>query len=325
MAEGRSASPILLTVLAAVALLSSVYGRNTAKPALLVRDTRPDVDASLARLHARRGVWSVLVQTFNRFSDDRIMTEAAGVTFYVLLALFPAIATLISIYGLFADPAVVSEQLQGIAAVVPSAGMGLIEDQVKALAANGRQTLSFGVVAGVLTSLWSANQGIKSVFDALNVVFHEKEKRGYLARTLLSLCFTFGAILFLVLAMLGIVVLPIVMNFVGFANDTAVLLTLARWPLLIVVLTLFLSVVYRFGPSRTEPHWHWVTWGSACSVVGWVAASLAFSYYVANFGSYNKTYGSLGAVIGFITWIWISAMIVLLGAELDAELEEHSA
>ncbi len=275
---------------------------------------RPDVDASLARLHARRGVWSVLVQTFNRFSDDRIMTEAAGVTFYVLLALFPAIATLISIYGLSPDPAVVSEQLQGIAAVVPSAGMGLIEDQVKALAANGRQTLSFGVVAGVLTSLVERQPGHQERLRCAERRL-PREGEAWVSRAdpLVAVLHLRGDPIFGA-GDVGIVVLPIVMNFVGFANDTAVLLTLARWPLLIVVLTLFLSVVYRFGPSRTEPHWHWVTWGSACSVVGWVAASLAFSYYVANFGSYNKTYGSLGAVIGFITWIWISAMIVLLGA-----------
>lgn len=322
MAEDRSANPILLTILMVVALLSSVYGGGTPKAVAPVDNSDPGVSARLARLHSVRGWWSVLTQTFNRFSDDRIMTEAAGVTFYVLLALFPAIATLISIYGLFADPATVSGQLQSIAAVVPGGGMDIIEDQVKALASNGRQALSYGVVIGVLTSLWSANQGIKGVFDALNVVYHEKEKRGYITRTALSLCFTFGAILFLVLSMLGVVVLPIVLNFVGFAGETAVLLTLLRWPLLIVTLLLFLSVVYRFGPSRLHARWRWISWGSAFSVVGWVVASLGFSYYVANFGSYNKTYGSLGAVIGFITWIWISAMIVLLGAELNAELEE---
>jgi membrane protein len=329
MGEDRSASPILLTLLATVALLSTVYGRDTAKPSPLthvqnvVRNNHPAA-ASPHRPRATRGAWTVLVQTFNRFSDDRIMTEAAGVTFYVLLALFPAIATLISIYGLFANPVTVSEQLQMIAAVVPAGGLQIIEDQVKALAANGQQALSFGVVIGVLTSLWSANQGIKGVFDALNVVYHEKEKRGYITRTALSLCFTFGAILFLVLAMLAIVVIPIVLAFVGFQNDVATLLALSRWPLLIVTLMLFLAAVYRFGPSRTHARWRWITWGSTFSVIMWLVASIGFSYYVANFGSYNKTYGSLGAVIGFITWIWISAMIALLGAELNAELEQEA-
>ncbi len=320
MGEERSTSTVLLTVLAAVALLSTVYGRSTPKPARLADDGPA---AALRRIQAsHRGPWSVLLGAYGRFSDDRIMTEAAGVTFYALLALFPAIAMLISIFGLFADPAAVSAQLQSVSAVVPAGGMQIIEGQVQALAANGRQTLSFGVVLGVLTSLWSANQGIKSVFDALNVVYHEKETRSYLMRTVLSLGFTFGAILFLVLAMLAIVVLPIVMNLVGFADDTTLLLAVARWPVLIVALMLFLSTVYRFGPCRTHARWHWITWGSAFSVLGWVAASLGFSYYVANFGSYNRTYGSLGAVIGFITWIWITAMIVLLGAELNAELEE---
>ncbi len=319
MGEERSTSPAVLAVLATVALLSRVYGRAGPKHAQLGDD---DPAAVLQRIQApRRGLWSVLLGTYNRFSDDRIMTEAAGVTFYVLLALFPAVATLISIYGLFADPAAVGVQLKNVTAVVPEGGMQIIEDQVQALTANGHQTLSFGVVVGVLTSLWSANQGIKSVFDALNVVHHEKETRSYLMRTALSLCFTFGAILFLVLALLGIVVLPIVLSFVGAEEDTAILLTLARWPVLIVALMLFLSTVYRFGPSRSNARWQWITWGSAFAVLGWVAASLGFSYYVANFGSYNRTYGSLGAVIGFLTWIWITAMIVLLGAELNAELE----
>ncbi len=250
MAEDRSVSPILLTILTAVALLSAAYGRGAAKPVPLAGDARPGVDARLARLHSARGWWSVLVQTLNRFSDDRIMTEAAGVTFSSCSHSSRPLRRLFRSTACSRTRRSCRGQLQSIAAVVPAGGMDIIENQVRALAANGRQALSFGVVVGVLTSLWSANQGIKGVFDALNVVYHEKEKRGYITRTILSLCFTFGAILFLVLAMLGIVVLPIALTFVGFEDDTAMLLTLSRWPLLIAVLMVFLSVVYRFWPQQ---------------------------------------------------------------------------
>ncbi|MEJ1978529.1 MAG: YihY/virulence factor BrkB family protein [Acetobacteraceae bacterium] len=325
MADDRSPTATLLTIVTTLALVAALFGRSAPKPVAAAAPREAGAGAGLRPARPSRGWWTVLKCAFNRFNDDRVMTEAAGVTFYTLLALFPAIATLISIYGLFADPGNVSAQLQSITGVVPSGGMDIIEAQVRALAANGQQTLSYGVVIGVATSLWSANQGIKGLFDALNVVYHEKEKRGYFVRTVLSMCFTLGGILFLVVAMSAIVVVPIVLSFVGFADETAVLLQVARWPVLMAALVLFLSAVYRFGPSRSGARWQWVSWGSVFAAVVWVLASIGFSDYVANFGSYNKTYGSLGAVIGFMTWIWISAIIVLIGAELNAELEEPSS
>ena len=272
-----------------------------------------------------RGWWTVLKRVYVGFMDDRLMTEAAGVTFYTLLAIFPAIATLISLYGFFADPATVGQQVMSLQGVLPGGGIDLIEEQVKSLTANGRQALGLGVAIGVLTSLWSANQGIKGLFDALNVVYHEKEKRGYFVRTLVCLAFTLGAIVFIMVAMAAVVVVPIVLNFFGMTGDWSTwLLAELRWPLLMVVLGLFLAAVYRFGPSRTLAKWRWISGGSVFATITWVLASWGFSYYVAHFGSYNKTYGSLGAAIGFMTWIWISTMIVLLGGELNAELEQQT-
>jgi membrane protein len=271
-----------------------------------------------------RGWWAVLKRVFAGFNDDRLMTEAAGVTFYTLLAIFPAIATLVSLYGFFADPSAVNDHLQTLSGIVPAGGMDLIAAQVKALTANGRQALGLGVLIGLLTSMWSSNQGMKGLFDALNVVYHEKEKRSFLRRTLITLGFTVGAIVFIILAMSAVVLVPIVMTFLGFGDWTTLLLAAARWPLLMVLLGLFLAVVYRFGPSRTHAKWRWVSWGSAFASITWLLASIGFSYYVANFGSYNKTYGSLGAAIGFMTWIWISTIIVLLGGELNAELEQQT-
>ncbi|MBE7211965.1 MAG: YihY/virulence factor BrkB family protein, partial [Gluconacetobacter diazotrophicus] len=172
----------------------------------------------------------------------------------------------------------------------------------------------------LLTSLWSSNNGIKSLFEALNVVFREKEERSFVRFTLTAFAFTFGGIAFLLFAVSAVVALPVVLNFVGFENQAGLVLRVLRWPLLLLVLMVGLSATYRFGPSRNEARWEWITWGGAVAAVGWLAVSFGFSYYVANFGSYNKTYGSLGAVIGFMTWIWISSIVVLMGGALNAEL-----
>ncbi|MCQ8279448.1 YihY/virulence factor BrkB family protein [Acetobacteraceae bacterium KSS8] len=255
------------------------------------------------------------------FLDDRIMAEAASCTFYSLLALFPAIATVISIYGLFADPAQLTDQLDNLKGVIPGGGMDIIRGQVQALISSPHQALGLGVVIGLLTSLWSANNGTKSFFDALNVVYHEKEKRSFIRLTLQTLCFTFGAVAFLIVAMLTVVVVPIVLGYLGFDSATKQIMSLVRWPAMLILMTIALGIVYRFGPSRNQARYQWISWGAAFAAIGWVLISAAFSYYVANFGSYNKTYGSLGAVIGFMTWIWISTIVVLMGAELNAELE----
>ncbi len=338
MAQDSGPSTALLVTLAAVGLLSATYGGARedspvpSSPRAPVQDDGKrgvsphpaGKDANSPTQIPAMGWWTVLKRVFAGFNDDRLMTEAAGVTFYTLLAIFPAIATLVSLYGFFADPAVVNDQLQSLSGIIPGGGMDIISAQVKSLTSNGRQALGIGVLIGLLTSMWSSNQGMKGLFDALNVVYHEKEKRGFVTRTAITLGFTIGAIVFILLAMSAIVVVPIVLNFFGFGDWTTALLAAARWPVLMVLLAVFLAVIYRYGPSRTYAKWRWVSWGSGFAAVTWLLASIGFSYYVANFGSYNKTYGSLGAAIGFMTWIWISTIIVLLGGELNAELEQQT-
>jgi membrane protein len=274
-----------------------------------------------AAARPQRNWWQVLKRAANGFNEDRVMAEAAGVTFYVLLALFPAIASLISIYGLFASTQHLSDNLAELRGIIPDGGLQIIETQVQALTSSPPQALGFGVVVGLATSLWSANAGVKAFFGALNVVYHEREKRGFFHLTLISFSFTFGLIGFLMLALAAVVVVPIMLNFVGLGSFGGRMLAFARWPLMVMVMGGALSLLYRYGPSPRNARWKWVSWGSAFAAIAWVAASLGFSYYVANFGSYNKTYGSLGAVVGFMTWIWVSAMVVLVGAELDAALE----
>ena len=267
---------------------------------------------------------NVLLRVSAGFTQDRVMAEAAGVTFYALLALFPAIASFISIYGLVTNPSHLSDQLSNLQGIVPGGGIDIIKGQVAALTSKSGSTLGFAAILGILISLWSANSGIKSLFDALNAVYHEHEKRSFIKLTLISFCFTIGAILFVIVALTMVVAVPIVLNFIGLGSVSGLLLKLARWPVMFLVISVALSVIYRYGPSRNKARWQWVSWGGASAAIVWILASSAFSFYVSNFSTYNKTYGSLGAVVGFMTWIWISSMVVLMGAELNAELEQQT-
>jgi len=266
-----------------------------------------------------------LWRTYEEFGKDRIMSVAAGVTYYALLAVFPAIAALVSIYGLFADPATIQDHLNTVSGVLPGGALDIIREQVTRIASQGGGALGFGFIFGLVLSLWSANAGMKAVFDALNIVYDEEEKRSFIKLNLMSLSFTLGAILFILIAIAGIIVLPIALDFIGLGQRLEWLLAIARWPVLLVIVTFGLSLVYRFGPSRDKAQWRWVTPGGIIAAVLWLAVSMLFSWYVANFGSYNETYGSLGAVIGFMTWIWLSSIVVLLGAEINAEMEHQTA
>ena len=264
------------------------------------------------------------LRVFHDISENRIVTVAAGVTFYVLLAIFPATAALVAGYGLFADVAEINRHLASLHGLLPAGAVDIVGDQVKRIAETRDGTLGLTALTGIVLSLWSANGGMKSVFDALNIVYEEREKRGFLRLTLTSLACTAGALVFLLLALGAVVVLPVLFDTVGLSAD-AWYVALLRWPALLVAVLLGLAALYRYGPSRDAPRWRWVTWGSALAAVLWLGGSALFSWYVANFGTYNKTYGSLGAVIGFMTWIWISTIIVLLGAEVNAEMEHQTA
>ena len=270
-----------------------------------------------------KGWKDIGLRVFHDISENNIVSVAAGVTFYVLLAIFPAVAALVSCYGLFADVATINDHLQSLQGIVPSGALEIIGDQVKRITQKGDTTLGFAFFTGIVLSLWSANGGMKAVFSALNVVYEERERRNFVWLNLRSLAFTAGALLFVVLALVGIVVVPAVIGIMGLSTE-AWYIALLRWPVLLLAVLGGLALLYRYGPSRDAPRWRWVTWGSTFAGIAWLATSLGFSWYVANFGKYNETYGSLGAAIGFMTWIWISTTIVLVGAEINAEMEHQT-
>ena len=323
---------LLISVLAALGLAFTAEEPATAPSGSLARTTSRDATSAATGRNAEkpsqipaRGWFQIGKRVFARFGDDRVMANAAGVTFYTLLAIFPAIASLISLYGLIADPSTIGQHLSLAAGVIPDGGMQIISDQVKSLTSAPPKALGIGVMFGIATSLWSANAGMKALFDALNVVYEEKESRSFIHLTLISLAFTLGALAFVILAISAIVALPAVLSFVGIGATADVLLRVLRWPLMLAAIAFLLAFLYRYGPSRRKAKWRWLSWGSGFASLVWIVASLAFSYYVSNFGNYNKTYGSLGAAIGFMTWIWISSMIVLIGAELNAEMEHQTS
>jgi membrane protein len=270
-----------------------------------------------------RGWKGILLGTFNSISEDRVLAVAAGVTFFGLLAIFPATGAVVSLYGLFADGATIRDHLASLSSVLPAGALEIVGDQIMRVSAAGEGTLSFSFLLGLAIAIWGANAGVKAVFDAINIAYGAKEERGFFRLNFISLVFTAGAIVFVLLALAAIVVVPALIHALGLDAAAAAVLRFGRWPLIWVVVALGLAFLYRFGPTDSlDPKWRWISWGSASASLLWLAASVLFSWYAANFGSYNKTYGSLGAAIGFMTWMWISAAVIIMGAELNAEIEK---
>ncbi len=290
-----------------------------------VRDDGRGRMASTPSEIPKKGWKDILWRVYRNVPEHRIVSIAAGVAFYVLLAIFPAIAALVALYGLFADPSTISRDLDGLSGILPGGATDVIGEQLGRLTAQPNGTLGLAFLAGLAVSLWSANAGMKALVDALNIVYGEKEKRSFIKLNAVSLLFTVGALIFMLLALGAIAILPLAMNHLGLAAATQWFVRLGKWPVLFVLVALIMAVIYRYGPSREQAQWRWISWGSALAAVAWLIMSLLFSWYAARFGSFNRTYGSLGAVAGFMTWIWLSSIVILLGAELDAEMEHQTA
>lgn len=263
-------------------------------------------------------------RTWREVSDDKLTVVAGGITFYTLLALFPALGVFVSLYGLFADVAQVERQLFQLAAIIPPDVVKIVGEQMLRLAQQRPSTLSVAFVISLFLSVWSANAGMKSLFDGLNVAYDETEKRHFVSRTALTYVFTFGGLVFATTVTLILVAVPIVLRRMG-AEHFAVVWIPLRWLALFAVAAIAFAVVYRYGPCRALARWRWVTPGAAFSAAFWLLGSLGFSWYVNNIAHFDVTYGSLGAIIGFMMWIWFSVVVVLIGAELNAEIEHQTA
>lgn len=267
----------------------------------------------------------ILWRTYQQIDEDRLLATAAGVVFFGLLAVFPAITALVSSYGLFADASTIGANLQTLAVMLPQGSFQIVQDQIARVLSKGDTTLGATFLFGLGLAIWSANAGVKAVIEALNVVYGEREKRGFFRLNLLSLAFTTGAIMALMLMVSAVVALPLMLDHLGLAQESKTIISLARWPVMFAILLAALAILYRFGPSRRAARWEWLGVGTLVAALLWIGGSALLSWYLSNFGNYDATYGSLGAAIGLMMWMWMSAVIVLCGAELNSEIEHQTA
>ncbi|WP_193227589.1 YihY/virulence factor BrkB family protein [Aureimonas psammosilenae] len=272
-----------------------------------------------------KGWRDIGLRLYNSFFEDRVMLIAAGATFYLLLAMFPAFAVFVSLYGFIADPHTISEHIAFIGQFLPAAGTDLLHAQLERLVTQDTSTLSRTFVIGLVIALWSANNGIKTLFEAMNVAYGEQEKRNFFKLNLLAFCFTLGAVAIGILLIVSVGVVPAVMALLGLSSVTDVFIASMRWPVMFLLVVGSIALVYRFGPSRNPARWRWVLFGAMLTSVVWIVTSIAFSWYLQNLANYSATYGSLGAAIGFMVWLWISSIIFVLGAEINAEMEHQTA
>jgi membrane protein len=272
-----------------------------------------------------KGLKDVLYRIVSGVNEDRVTLIAAGVTYYLLLALFPALGAVVSLYGLVADPTAIATHIGFLAGIFPRGSFDLILNQLTALTQQKAGSLSFGFVLGLLVALWSANNGIKALCDAMNVAYEEDEKRGFIEYNLVSLAFTFGAIVIAVGLIVAIGVVPAVLKYFWLDQWIELLTRIARWPAILGLVLLGVMALYRYGPSRERAKLRWLSWGAVFTTGLWLVASIAFSFYLDHFANYNATYGTLGALIAFMVWVWILMIILIVGAELNAELEHQTA
>jgi membrane protein len=272
-----------------------------------------------------RGWKDILFRTYNEIQDDRLLALAAGVAFYSLIALFPAIAAGVSSYALFADAATISKHLAVAADIVPGGALDILRDEITRIAAKSDGRLTFGFLLGLGIALWSANAGMKAIFDALNIIYDEEEKRSLVWLNVVSLFFTICAIVGAGLAVTLVVVFPLLLAAFGVTSFDHPFVAYLRWPVLFALIILALGVLYRYGPSRRLAKWRWISVGSVFAALAWLLVSALFSWYLGNFANYNATYGALGAVVGLMMWMWLSTIVVLVGAELNSEIEHQTA
>lgn len=285
-----------------------IHGRHAQKPSQI----------------PKKGWWDILLRVKDEVANDNIGLISAGVAFYFLLAVFPMITAFLSIYGLVFDPDQARNQLEALAGVLPSQAHDLLTQQAAQLTQGSASSLGFGAVFSILLALWSARKGTTAMTIALNIVYDENDERNFFQQIVLSFSLTVGLILFFVVSLAFVAVAPVVLQVMGLGSVAETALNILRWPILGLLAVVALSVMYRICPDRDSPKWRWLTPGAVLAVVLWLITSALFSWYVSSFGSYNETYGSIGAVIILLFWFYLTAYVFLVGAEINAEMEHQT-
>ncbi len=297
---------------------------RTERDAGTLEERYPGATADKPTQVPAKGWFQIAKRGFKEFSADQMPLLAAGVAFYTFLSLVPALIAVVLVYGLVTTPEQVLSQIQSLAEVLPESARALVADQMTSLATANQQGLGIGLLISLATALWSASGGTGNLVTAVNIAYDEKETRGFVKRKLLALGLTLGAIVFFVVAVSLVAVFPAVVSAVGLSGIALVASQVARVLVLLLVLAIALSVLYRLAPDRDDPKFRWASVGAGVAIVVWGLASLGFSLYVNNFGSYNKTYGSLAGIVVLLLWLWLSIVAILLGAEINAEAEKQT-
>jgi membrane protein len=294
----------------------------------MVSDQTPDArgrDAEKPSEIPAAGWKDVAVRVKNAVQEDHTVLAASGVAFWGLLSLIPALAALVSILGLVTSPEDAARRAEDLFGGLPAAAQDLLAEQLESIAGSADSSLTTGLVVSVALALWTASAAVGHLVSAVNVAYDEHDDRNFFVKKGLALGLTLGAILFLAFAVVGLAALPPILDATGLPSSWRTALQLIYWPVLAIGFVVGLAVLYRVGPDRSSPRWKWVSWGAVSALALWIVASVAFRIYTANFASYNETYGSLAAVIVLMLWLLITALAVLIGAEINSEIEHQTA
>ncbi len=257
-------------------------------------------------------------------SKDHLGIVSAGVAFYAFLAIFPALISLVSIYGLVVDPEQAKDQMERLGGMMPEQAMGIIEKRIENLLSTSASSLSWGTALGILISIWSANRGTKSLFKGIEIAYDVRNNRNFFMQMAITLGFTLAGVITIMLTMMLVMVFPALVNMLDLPENIQQLVTWLRWPLLVLLAMMVLVLIYRYAPDRETPKWRWVIVGAVLATILWLLASWGFSYYVSNFGSYGEMYGAISAVVVLMLWLFMSSFIVLLGAEVNAVVDHYA-
>jgi membrane protein len=287
-------------------------------------DPRPDTARESERSEPSRrpGRFTILRRAWADAKQDRLPLVAAGVAFYAFLAIVPTLIATVLVYGLVSDPEDVTSQIQEYASALPSGAQELLSEQMTTLAQASQQTLGIGLIIALAVALWSASTGTSNLITAVNLAYDGDESRGFIKSRALALLFTIGAILMFLIAIALVATVPAILGAVDLPQWARWLVEAGRWIVLVFVVLTALAVLYRWAPERPAPKFKFLTPGAVIATIIWIAASVGFSIYVDNFGSYAETYGSLAGVVVLMLWLWLSALATLLGAEINAEVEK---
>ncbi|MGH8825555.1 MAG: YihY/virulence factor BrkB family protein [Jiangellaceae bacterium] len=286
--------------------------------------TVPGVEADRPSEIPRPGWFQIVKRAWKESKKDSVPLLSAGVAFYAFLAIVPTLIAVVMIYGLVSDAEDVAEQVESFGEALPTSAETLLTEQMTTLATASERSLSVGLVIALVFALWTASGGISNLITAVNIAYDEEEKRGFVKSRALALGMTVGAIIFMVVAVALVAAVPVVLDALDVPGWVEAVAQVGRWLGLVVAVLIALALLYRWAPDRDGPKFRWLTIGAVVATVLWVVASIGFSVYVDNFGSYGRTYGSLAGVIVLLLWLWLAAYATLLGAEINAEMEQQT-